>query len=487
MTAAEYELNLQILQRLRDYTKREAANDFAAFLTYINPRYRLEWFHRVIADNCQALFEGRIKNLMVFMPPQHGKSEIISRTFPAWALGCNPDCKIVGCSYAADLAQQFSRAIQRTLDSEEYAEVFPDTSITGIRGRRQGYLRNVDVFEVVDHKGFYKAVGVGGSLTGTPVDIAIIDDPVKDAAEAMSTTYRQRVWDWYNSVLTTRLHNKSRQLFIMTRWHEDDLAGRILAAEPQEWKVISIPAICEVENDGGLSHRHIGEALWEERHSIEKLIKQQERSARMFSALYQQHPTIEGGNIVKRDWYRHITAEEFSRLHHAEPIVFFIDTAFTDKKINDPTGIIATTKIGNDLFVLHAEKAYLKFPDLIKFIPTYCRAHGYTARSSIRIEPKANGLSVIDQLKDLTGLNVTKTPSPKDSKETRLNAASPCIESGRVVLVDGAWNEAYIDEVCGFPSKPHDEFVDVTCYAIDFHLTNPFKPIDKNKLASIVY
>lgn len=156
------------------------------------------------------------------------------------------------------------------------------------REAKKGYLRTVGMFETVGHKGFYKAVGVGGSLTGTPVDIAIIDDPVKDAAEANSVTYRQRVWEWYNTVLSTRLHNNSKQLFIMTRWHEDDLAGRILKAEPQEWTVLSLPALCEEEHDGFLnSPRHVGEPLWGSRHSLDKLLRQQKGAPREFAALYQ--------------------------------------------------------------------------------------------------------------------------------------------------------------------------------------------------------
>lgn len=474
----------------KERLKIHSLKSFPAYLSYIDPTYQMEWFHKVIATHCEKLLRGEIKRLMVFVPPQHGKSKIVSQAFPEWALGQNPDLRIVGCSYTIDLASQFSRSIQRTIDSKEYQALFPETYLNGsnVRTDTRGYLRNVDIFEIVNHKGFYKAVGVGGGLTGTPVDIAIIDDPVKDALEAYSPTYRERVWDWYNSVLTTRLHNNSKQLFIMTRWHEDDLAGRILKAEPDDWTVLSIPAICEVENDGEFkSGRHIGDALWPERHSLEKLLKQQERSARMFTALYQQHPTIEGGNIVKREWFKRITQAEFNRIRDKEPMVFFIDTAYTDKTNNDPTGIIATCKIGNDLYITHGDKVHMKFPELVRFIPDYCRNHGYTARSSIRVEPKANGLSVIDQIKDITGLNITKTPSPKDSKETRLNAASPCVESGRVVLVDGAWNEAFIDEVCGFPTKPHDEYVDVMCYAIDYHLTNPFKPIDRNRLAGMVY
>ena len=403
--------------------------------------------------------------------PTHN-SEIVSRNFPAWALGRNPDLKIIGASYSAILAQQFSRSIQRIIDSKPYKEIFPETRLNGsnIRTGTRGYLRNVDLFEIVGHNGFYKCVGVGGSLTGTPVDIAIIDDPVKDALEAYSPIYRERVWDWYTSVLLTRLHNDSRQLFIMTRWHDDDLAGRILKQEADKWTVLSIPAIRESLNDGnGFDPRQVGEPLWPERHSLERLLAAQRRSPRFFSALYQQNPTIEGGNIIKEAWFGHVSRSEFERKRSGEPIVFFIDTAYTDKTSNDPTGIIGTCSIGDNLYVTCAKKVNMKFPELCRFIPQYVRENGYNNRSSIRIEPKANGLSVIDQLIEYTGLNVVATPSPKDGKETRLNAASPFVECGRVNLVDGDWNGIFVDEVCGFPAKPHDEFVDLLCYAIDYH------------------
>ena len=397
--------------------------------------------------------------------PTHN-SEIVSRKFPAWALGRNPNTRLVGCSYSADLAQQFSRSIQRTIDDDCYKEVFPDTQLNG--GKQSGFIRNVDLFEVVGYGGFYKAVGVGGSLTGTPVDIGIIDDPVKDALEANSETYRNRVWEWYTDVFLTRLHNNSKQILIQTRWHADDLAGRLLDREGDTWTVVSIPAIREDKLMAD-DPREVGEALWEERHSLVRLREIEKRSPRTFAALYQQRPTIEGGNIVKSDWFRRVSQYDFDHIHGNEPMVFFIDTAYTDKSDNDPTGIIATCKIGNDIYVAHGEKVLMRFPDLLRFLPTYVKEHGYTQASSVRIEPKANGLSVIDQLRATTGLNVVATPSPHDSKETRLNAASPTIESGRVVLVDGAWTEQFIDEVCGFPSKPHDEYVDVLCYAIDYH------------------
>lgn len=465
--------------------KRKIRNDLSFFLRYVMRDYSMQWFHKYIANKCQELIEDKIttQGLMLFVPPQHGKSEEVSRKFPAWVLGQNPQMKIVGCSYSADLAQQFSRAVQRTIESDEYKSIFPDTQLPS--GGR-GYQRNVDYFDIVGG-GFYKAVGVGGSLTGTPADLGIIDDPVKDAMEAYSKTYRDRVWNWYTDVFLTRLHNRSKQLLIMTRWHEDDLAGRLLDREPDKWTVVSIPAICEVEGDGGISNRHIGDALWPERHSLERLRDVEQRSPRTFAALYQQRPTIVGGNIVKREWFKAITPADFARIRKDEPIVFFLDTAYTDKTDNDPSGIVATCKIGGEMYITHAEKVNMKFPDLLRWLPAYARSHGYGRGSSIRIEPKANGLSVIDQLKESTGLNVMATPSPRDSKETRLNAVSPNVESGRVILVGGAWNEAFIDEVCGFPSKPHDEYVDVLCYASDYHLDNPFKPIDRNRIGRMIY
>lgn len=480
----------RLRQLERELKRRKAFLSFPDFLDYTDGNYDRQWFHTLIAEKCQDLLLGKLptNRLMVFVPPQHGKSEIVSRKFPAWALGYNPKIKIVGTSYAVSLAHGFSRAIQRTIDSTEYREVFPATFLNSqsvANDAKRGYLRNIDIFETVGHGGFYKAVGIGGGLTGTPVDLGIIDDPVKDALEAASPTYRERVWSWYTDVFLTRLHNNSKIVFIMTRWHEDDLAGRLLDREPDKWTVVCIPAIRE-DMEQKEDPRRIGEALWEERHSLERLKEAEQQSPRTFAALYQQHPTVDGGNIIKREWFHHIKVAEFKRIHDGEPIVFFLDTAYTDKTNNDPSGIIATCKIGGDLYITHAHKVMMKFPDLIRFIPQYAQEHGYNRRSSIRIEPKANGISVIDQLKATSGLNVVSTPSPKDSKETRLYAASPTVECGRVILVEGAWNEAFEDEICGFPAKPHDEYVDILGYAIDYHIGNPFKTIDLGRLSKLV-
>jgi predicted phage terminase large subunit-like protein len=478
---------IRLLELQRALFAKTAKECFPVFLNYMDRGYDQQWFHKLIAQKCQELYDGALgtDGLMLFVPPQHGKSEIVSRRFPAWVLGKNPKAKIAGASYSSDLAQQFCRSIQRTMSEESYGYIFPETKLASGRASEGGsWLRNVDIFETVGYGGFYKAVGVGGSLTGTSVDVGIIDDPVKDAMEAYSSTYRERVWNWYTDVFSTRMHNESKRILIMTRWHEDDLAGRILKIEPEKWTVISIQAIKE---DAGIIEdpRAIGESLWEERHSQERLREIENASPRTFAALYQQRPVVQGGNIVKSDWFRKVSLAEFKNHQGNEPVNFLIDTAYTEKTTNDPTGIIGVCGIGNNIYITKAKKVNMKFPDLVRFIPDFVYKNGYGDRSSIRIEPKANGLSVIDQLRESTGLNVTTTPSPTESKETRLNAASPTIECGRVFLVEGSWNDEFIDEVCGFPTKPHDEYVDLLWYAIDHYAREnrwSVEPISKDDL-----
>ncbi len=453
------------LELKRQQLKRMATGRFAPFLNYMMPSYQREWFHTLIADKCQELYDGKIKKLMIFLPPQHGKSEIVSRRFPAFCFGQDPTLKIVGCSYSSDLAEGFSRSIQLTMDSDEYKAIFPDSGIP-LRGGG-GLIRNIDYFNTLAG-GFYKAVGVTGGLTGTPVDIAIIDDPVKDKMEAYSETYRNRVWDWYTDVLLTRLHNDSRQLLIMTRWHDDDLAGRILKKEGADWTIICLPAIKE-NDENPYDPRKVGEALWEKRHSLLRLKEMEKRSPRTFAALYQQHPSIEGGNIWRKEWFRKITQVAFAGIKSKDIVIhFFLDTAYTRNTENDPSGILAACRIGNFMYILDAQSVYKNFPDLIRWLPDYVLAHGYDDRSTLRIEPKANGISVIDQLTDETTLNVTQTPPPEDSKEVRANANSAKIECGRVFIVEGEWNEGFLYQVSQFPAVAHDEFVDITNYAIDY-------------------
>jgi predicted phage terminase large subunit-like protein len=263
------------------------------------PTFKPADFHKRYYSILTDFAHGKIKKLMVFMPPQHGKSEGSTRRLPAFILGNNPDSRIAIISYNSPRARKFNREIQRIIDSVDYYNIFPDTALnqSNVVTVSGNWLRNADECEIVGHCGGFKTVGVGGALTGEPVDVLIMDDIYKDAKTAWSSVMRESISDWYDTVAETRLHNDSRQLIVFTRWHEDDLAGTLLRQQgifdkeknKNGWIVVIYKAIKEGmpdEND----LRNEGEPLWAERHSLEKLLTIRERNSHVFESLYQQNP-----------------------------------------------------------------------------------------------------------------------------------------------------------------------------------------------------
>ncbi|MCC6584510.1 MAG: hypothetical protein IT271_12470 [Chitinophagales bacterium] len=271
--------------------RREARKNFLLFIKYTKPDFEINWHHALLAQKLQLFAEGKIKKLMVYLPPQVGKSEMSTRRLPSYVLGKNPDKRIAICAYNQTFASQFNRDIQRIIMDPTYSNVFPGTKLNEKNSKTEGlgnFLRNSEMFEVVGYRGRVKSVGVGGALTGTSVDMGIIDDPIKDAKEAFSGVFRDRLWDWYISVFKTRLHNKSQQLITLTRWHEDDLAGRILKSEP-DWEIVTLPAVREdLIND--YDPRQIGEAIWPSRHSLERYEEIKRLNPLIYVSLYQQRP-----------------------------------------------------------------------------------------------------------------------------------------------------------------------------------------------------
>lgn len=284
---------------LKERLVRQARNDLLRFTGYTMPTFDPAPFHKRYYSVLGDFAEKRIKKLMVFMPPQHGKSEGSTRRLPAYILGRRPDTRLAIVSYSAPKARKFNREIQRIIDSPEYAEIFPDTRLNSknIATVAGSWLRNTDECEVVGHRGGFKTVGVGGPLTGEPVDVLIMDDIYKDAKTAWSPVVRAAIEDWYDTVAETRLHNDSQQLIVFTRWHEQDLAGRLLEQQgiydpisnPDGWVVVIYPAIQDSE-PSEYDPREIGEALWPERHNLAKLESIRSRNPHVFASLYQQKP-----------------------------------------------------------------------------------------------------------------------------------------------------------------------------------------------------
>lgn len=330
MTRAEREQYCRLLQERRI---RNARADLCAFTFHTLDTFAPVSFHRHYYQFLTEFATGNIKKAMVFVPPQHGKSEGSTRRLPAFLLGQNPDLKIAVVSYSASKARKFNREIQRVIDSPAYREIFPETclnssNITTVAG---AWLRNADECEIVGHKGGFKTVGVGGPLTGEPVDVLIMDDIYKDAKTAWSPIVREAVRDWYDSVAETRLHNNSRQLVVFTRWHEDDLGGTLLKQQgewspdnPDGWVVVKFPAI-KLGAPTEWDPRDEGEALWPERHSLDRLETVRKRNPFVFQSLYQQDPQPHEGLMYSQGFKTWTVIPPSSR----RTVKAYIDTADT--------------------------------------------------------------------------------------------------------------------------------------------------------------
>jgi predicted phage terminase large subunit-like protein len=283
-------LLLSSLAELETLTKalkaRKARESLLGFTEYTNPAYVGAAHHMLIAERLEAVERGEIDRLMIFMPPRHGKSELASKRFPAWCLGRNPRRQIIAASYNSDLANDFGRNVRNIVAEPEFRQVFPDVSLATDSAAANRMNTN--------HGGAYVAAGVGTAVTGRGANIALIDDPFKDREEADSERRRELVWDWYRSTLYTRLMPSGAIVLIQTRWHEDDLAGRLLDQERDQWEVLELPAI----NDQG-------KALWPEWYDETALARIKATiGPREWSALYQQKPQPDEGTFFKREWFK---------------------------------------------------------------------------------------------------------------------------------------------------------------------------------------
>ncbi len=289
----------------------EAKDDLLKFTTKTMPEFKAGDFHLIYYHLLDLFAKGLIKRLMITMPPQHGKSEGSTRRLPAFIFGRNPNAKIAVASYNTTFARKFNRDIQRIIDTKEYNEIFPDTYLSSSKVVEvsSNFLRNTEEFEIVDHKGSLKAIGRGGALTGNSVDIMIMDDLYKDYAEGNSPIIRDAVWDWYTSVVKTRLHNDSQELIVFTRWNEDDLIGRLEKKEnvvtitsfkdledvqPNDWVKINFEAI-QSQEPTSIDERVKGEPLWKDKHNLNKLESTRLLDPENFNCLYQGNPKSKEG------------------------------------------------------------------------------------------------------------------------------------------------------------------------------------------------
>lgn len=407
-------------------------------------------------------FDTPESRLIITMPPQEGKSERGSKYLPAWGLDINPEHKWVLASYAATLARRNGRASRDLMMNQP--ELFKHTVAADVAAQHE--------WELAGHRGGVFAVGVGGGMTGRPADCVVIDDPVKDREEADSEVFRERVWNWYQDVVTARLSAEGRVLVIMTRWHEDDLVGRLLAKDTKDWCVLNIPAQCVDEAIDPLKRKH-GEFMKSARKRTQRQWAKRKASLsrRSWESLYQGAPTPgEGTVFLRKDitYYDKPLWMINSRGEHLIPgsnirMVQSWDCTFKDKKDSDFVVGQVWAQIGPDFYLLDQVRERLSFTATCDAMMALSAK--WPQSITKLVEDKANGSAVLDHLKRLLpGLIAIE---PEGGKLSRANAISPFWEAHNIKLPKFAdWSEKFVNEVCGFPNAANDDQVDGMTQAI---------------------
>lgn len=438
------------LKEKRRRLSLEASLSFDDWLSIVTPMYHWGWRHLVYVRNeLHRITTGEIKKLMIFMPPRHGKTECVTIRYPAWYLEQHPDRRvIVGC-YNQILANKFSRKTRRVLRDR--------VQLSNERTAVEDWETRVG--------GGYRAIGVGAGITGQGGDLVIIDDPVKSREEANSVAYRERVWEWYTDDLYTRLEPHAALILIMTRWHDDDLAGRILASDDaKNWSVVSLPALAEANDPLG---RIEGAALCPERYGVDKLLEIQGIQKANFQALYQQRPTAVEGAILKREYWRYYKQQPEFKM-----IVQSWDTAFKTKKENDYSVCLTVGISDTGFYILDRWKQRVEFPDLKRVVIQ--KAEQFQP-NEILIEDKASGQSLIQEIRRDTRLPIIAIQVDKD-KVARANASTGVLEAGRCYLPESIpWVLDFIDVCAAFPNAAHDDDVDALTQFLSRHGFRPHR------------
>lgn len=467
--AKAFELRDKLKAIRTEQARKHGRKDLLSFIRYARPSYRVNWHHRLLCLEIDRwLVASPPYNLLLSMPPQHGKSEVCSRYLPAYIFGKNPDADIIASSYAADLIEGMSRDAQRIIDTPEYHDLFPQTTIVR-RGNvaDETAIRRAEEWTIQRRRGHYRCAGVGGGLTGHPAQYGIIDDPVKGRKEAESSTVREATLEWYYTVFRTRLHGGGRILMLMTRWHVDDLAGQVLRKAKDDpkadrWKHIIFPAIYEKSE---FTHpndpRAEGQALWPEFQNEQHFDATRATvGSYNWYGLYQQQPTPPGGNVIKRPWLQIIEP-------HQVPVdmewVRFWDLAVSEKTKADYTasGQMAIDRDGR-IYVRHFIHEQVEWPEAKRMIVQQSRSDG------VPVGIESGGVQKAFFQSLLTDQDLRSVPlygiTPDKSKLLRAQPWIARAEAGKFFVVRGPGVDSYVDELVEFTGMDdtHDDQVDWT-------------------------
>ena len=454
--------SVQIEMARRELARRH----YIHYLCYVNGAgWKHTRFAEYLAWEIESFIETETGNaydiLVLETPPQHGKSMTVTEALPSWVLGRHPDWRVILASYNDDSAERFARRNKEKI--LEYGKNLFGISI--------GKISRAKEFELDSKPGEIPgrliSRGIKAGVTGNPANLLIIDDPIKNREEADSITYRDKVWgEWLNS-FKARLAAGAKIVVIMTPWHEDDMAARLLNAE-KNITLVRLPVEAEQNDPLG---RSPGDALCPELGKDNSWLQQFKESylndaqggPRAWTALYQCSPRVEGGNLIKRDWWRYYDTKNAPAF---ATNVISVDAAFKGGEQNDFVAIEVWGKSCNDYYLRYCLNRHMDFPQTLDAIRTVRKL--YPDAMAVLIEDKANGSAIIQTLqKEMFCIPV----NPLGGKEARVNAVSPMIESGHVYLPQGAeWLSGFVDQCTAFPAGKNDDMVDSATQALSYLL-----------------
>lgn len=440
----------------------------------VDPKYRVNWHHEFIAEKLESalhkVIRGEKVRLILELPPRSGKSELATIKFPAWVLGRYPDMPIIVSSYSGDLAADFGLKTRDLMNSVNYQRIFKSR----LRADTQAKAK-----WMTEERGSYTAVGVGGSITGRGFRIGIIDDPVKNREEAESETIRNKIENWYNSTFYTRQDGLSAIILIQTRWHKDDLAGRLIQKAKKDrkagkkhfddWEVVKFPAIA----DNDEKYRKKGEALWPDRFDLDALSNiRNQIGIYDWAALYQQSPISSETQEFKTEYFRYRDLEEVLALETRNFLT--IDTAVSKETHAHYTGIVRNFVDWENKWNLIAYRSRLNSMELINTIFALHQKDNYT---KIGIEKTAHTLAIKPFLtremrKRGVFLPIEELSHGHIHKEIRIRGLLPRYQSGSIYHIKGMCDDLE-REALSFPQGTYDDTLDAAAYQMQIATSPP--------------
>tara|TARA_R100001594_G_scaffold37272_2_gene67398 strand:- start:1429 stop:2910 length:1482 start_codon:yes stop_codon:yes gene_type:complete len=441
-----------LLDRYEQLKKQESCQqDFISYVKHLWPDFIEGRHHKIIGEKFNRIAQGKLKRLIVCLPPRHSKSEFASTYFPSWMMGLRGNLKIIQTTHTAELAVRFGRKVRNIIDSQDYRHIFPDTRLEADNKSAGRWTSN--------QEGEFFAAGVGGAITGRGADLLIIDDPHSEQ-DAMSPTAMESAYEWYTSGPRQRLQPGGIIIIVMTRWSTKDLVGKVLKKQGDEnadkWEVVEFPAIMPESNT----------PLWPEFWNKDELLSvKASLPVSKWNSQWLQNPTAEEGSIVKREWWNLWEGDVPAYSY----VIQSYDTAFSKKETADYSAIttwaIFSPQDGepDQIILLDAKRVRVDFPELKKLA---WDEYKYWEPDCVLIEAKASGTPLTQELRRM-GIPVTAyTPSRGQDKIARMNSVAPIFESGMVWATEDNFADEVIEEMASFPYGDHDDYCDSATMAL---------------------